>query len=86
MARLQFPSVVATPANEQTPAISRDGKWLTYTSDESGRYASTSRRSPVPAGSGRSPTAGRVSGGWLGNGNEVFQVRCERAGITSRSH
>jgi dipeptidyl aminopeptidase/acylaminoacyl peptidase len=29
--------LVATPANERSPALSEDGRWLAYVSDESGR-------------------------------------------------
>ena len=35
--RLQPAPLVATPADEHQPAISPDGRWLAYMSDESGR-------------------------------------------------
>jgi hypothetical protein len=65
-------AVVSTAANEQAPAISRDGKWLTYTSDESGRNELYITPFPGPGGKWPISTAGAVSGGWLGNGSEVW--------------
>ena len=64
--------IIATQANEQNPAISRDGKWLTYTSDESGRSELYITPFPGPGGKWPISTDGAVNGGWLGNGNEVW--------------
>ena len=64
--------VIATSANENNPAFSRDGKWLTYTSDESGRTELYITPFPGPGGKWPISTDGAANGGWLGNGNEVW--------------
>jgi Tol biopolymer transport system component len=44
-------SFVATPADEETPRVSPDGKWLAYASDETGSYEIYAR--PVNGSGGR---------------------------------
>ncbi len=65
--------LVATGALETTPALSPDGRWLAYASNETGRLDvyvvpfpnSTDGRSAVSAGGGREPV-------WSHSGRELF--------------
>jgi serine/threonine-protein kinase len=64
--------VIQTAANETAPALSADGKWLAYTSNESGRdevyvqpYPGPGLRVPVSNGGGHSPA-------WTADGRELF--------------
>jgi len=64
---------LATPATETTPMFSPDGRWIAYTSDESGTNEVYVR--PFPAGRGgkwQISTGGGLYGLWSGNGRELF--------------
>ena len=67
--------IVATPANEVAPAVSPDGRWLAYTSDESGRYEVYVR--PFPQLSTRHLVS--LEGGtepvWSRDGRELYYRR-----------
>ena len=68
-------SLVSTPAEELSPEISPDGRWLAYTSNESGRREVYVR--PFPdAGEGRYQisTAGGESPVWGRDGRELFYI------------
>ena len=63
---------VATPAEEAAARISPDGRWVAYTSDESGRpevyidaYPKPGRRVAVSLGGGAHPV-------WRGDGRELY--------------
>jgi Tol biopolymer transport system component len=64
--------LIATPANEQHGQISPDGKWIAYTSDETGRKEVWVQ--PFPSGSGRYQIS--FHGGdwprWRGDSKELF--------------
>ncbi len=65
--------LVATPAEELAPAVSPDGRWLAYTSNESGRREVYVR--PFPATSEaryQVSTAGGVTPVWSPTGRELF--------------
>ncbi|NNG16680.1 MAG: hypothetical protein HKM89_09380 [Gemmatimonadales bacterium] len=65
--------LVATPAGEFTPAVSRDGRWLAYTSDESGTNEVYVRPFPhVDAGVFRVSTNGGTEPLWAHSGRELF--------------
>jgi serine/threonine-protein kinase len=66
---------LATPYNERSPAISPDGRWLAYTSDESGVDEIYVR--PFPTGEGKwlvSRGGGREPA-WSGTARELFYRR-----------
>ena len=61
-----------TPANEALPAVSPDGRWIAYQSDESGRYEVYVRPFPGPGGKSQiSNTGGRLPI-WSRNSRELF--------------
>ncbi len=79
--------LLQTPANETETSLSPDGRFLAYTSDESGRtevyvsrFPEMSGRVPVSAGGGQRPM-------WRGDGRELFFVapgnRLMAAGVTT---
>jgi hypothetical protein len=65
--------MIATPAEETTPAVSPNGRWLAYDSDESGQFQIYVRpfpdvggsRTQVSNGGGRDPV-------WSRDGRELF--------------
>ena len=66
-------SLVATPARELAPAISPDGKWLAYASDESGTSEVYVRPFPeVASARWQVSTAGGTSPLWSHSGKEIF--------------
>ena len=67
--------IVATAFEELSPAVSYDGRWLAYSSNESGRREIYVRSFPEP-GTARYQvsTGGGISPGWNRNGRELFYV------------
>ena len=66
-------SLVATPAREFTPALSPDGKWLAYSSNESGTFEVYVRPFPNAASARwQLSTAGGSEPQWAHNGRELF--------------
>ena len=69
------------PANEVTPALSPDGRWIAYASDETGqtevyaqRFPGLGQKTPISIGGGRAPV-------WSPLGNELFYfIPTETAG------
>jgi serine/threonine-protein kinase len=61
-----------TPAGELRPAFSPDGRWIAYTSDESGRYEVYVRPYPGPGGKWQISTTGSMTPIWSRNGRELF--------------
>ncbi|MDH3208738.1 MAG: hypothetical protein OEO79_19225, partial [Gemmatimonadota bacterium] len=67
------PLIVTTDFAEQTPSISRDGRWLAYTSNESDRPEVFVRPFPdVDAGKWQVSTEGGSHPVWAHNGRELF--------------
>ena len=66
--------LVATPGFwEQAPAISRDGRWLAYSSNETGRHEIFVRPFPdVEAGKWQVSSEGGIQPVWAHNGQELF--------------
>jgi Tol biopolymer transport system component len=65
--------LVASPARETTPALSPDGKWLAYSSDESGTFEVYVRPFPdVGTARWQVSTAGGSAPLWAHSGKEIF--------------
>jgi len=56
------------------PAFSPDGRWIAYSTSESGRYESFVRPFPGPGGKWQISTAGGSNPFWSRNGKELFYV------------
>jgi serine/threonine-protein kinase len=63
---------LATPAKEQDAAFSPDGRWIAYTSNESGRNEVYVRPFPEPGGKWRISTDGGTGPVWSRNGRELL--------------
>ncbi len=61
-----------TPSNERYPAVSPDGRWIAYQSDESGRYEVYVRPFPGPGGKWQISNSGGMLPIWSRNGRELF--------------
>ena len=64
--------LVQTPANERSPAISPDGRWLAYDSDESGRFEVYVQRFPELLGRQQVSVDGAYRPRWSEDGRELF--------------
>ena len=62
----------ATPAQERFPEISPDGKWLAYTSNESGRAELYVQPYPGPGQRVTVTSDGAQESAWSKNSNELF--------------
>lgn len=75
--------LVATPAEELSPAVSPDGRWLAYSSSESGRREVYVRPFPETDNAKyQVSTAGGTSPVWNPNGRELF-FRDDAANLVS---
>ena len=63
---------LVTRFDERSPAISPDGRWLAYASNESGHDEVYVRGYPEPAGRWQISVAGGTAPRWGGNGRELF--------------
>jgi Tol biopolymer transport system component len=61
-----------TGSNENEPRFSPDGRWLAYTSDESGRVEVYVQPYPGPGGKWQISTEGGTEPVWNPNGRELF--------------
>jgi Tol biopolymer transport system component/predicted Ser/Thr protein kinase len=61
-----------TPYNERHPAVSPDGRWIAYQSDESGRYDVYVRPFPGPGGKWQISNGGGQLPVWSPDGRELF--------------
>ena len=67
--------LLATSFHERSPALSPDGKWLAYASDETGRFEVFVRPFPdVQAAKWQVSTDGGSSPHWSARGNELFYL------------
>jgi serine/threonine protein kinase/Tol biopolymer transport system component len=64
--------VLQTSFREQEAVFSPDGRWIAYTSDESGRSEVYVTQFPVPGRKWQVSTSGGVLPRWSGTGREVF--------------
>jgi len=63
---------VASPAYESAPSFSPDGRWIAYTSNESGRTEIYVRPYPGPGGKWQISTGGGIEPVWSPKGHELF--------------
>ena len=63
---------VATSADEETPRISPDGRWLAYSSDETGRYELYVRPLSTPGGRVQVSAGGGAEPAWAYDGRALF--------------
>jgi serine/threonine-protein kinase len=61
-----------TPASERWPALSPDGRWLAYSSDESGTNQIYVRAFPDKGGKWQISNSGGIYPMWSRNGHELF--------------
>ncbi|MGD1072617.1 MAG: protein kinase [Bryobacteraceae bacterium] len=61
-----------TPASERHPALSPDGRWLAYSSDESGTFQVYVRAFPDKGGKWQISSGGGTYPMWSRNGHELF--------------
>jgi serine/threonine-protein kinase len=67
-------AIVQTLADERHPALSPDGRWLAYTSNEEGWWEVYIRPFPGPGGRVKDSTDGGIQPRWAHSGNEVFYL------------
>ncbi|HLH31936.1 MAG TPA: hypothetical protein VKY31_12095, partial [Terriglobia bacterium] len=70
--------VLQTEFNEVFPQLSPDGKWLAYTSDESGQREVYVQTFPPGDGKWKVSVAGGEQARWRGDGKELYFVNAER--------
>jgi serine/threonine-protein kinase len=70
--RARYDSVLSSPYNEGWPALSPDGRWLAYQSDESGRNEVYVRAWPTLGGKVQVSQSGGTEPAWSRNGRELF--------------
>jgi Tol biopolymer transport system component len=75
--RQQFP-FLQTQFNEQQAEFSTDGKWIAYTSDESGAPEVYVQKFPVSEGKWRVSTGGGSQPKWRRDGRELFYIAADR--------
>lgn len=61
-----------TPADERAPAFSADGRWMAYSSDESGTFQVYVRAFPDKGGKWQISNSGGTYPMWSRNGHELF--------------
>jgi Tol biopolymer transport system component len=64
--------VLASPSREYSPSLSRDGRWLAYASDESGRPEIYVRSFPSLEGRWQVSTGGGIEPVWARDGKTLF--------------
>ena len=60
--------------NAQEGQFSPDGRWIAYSSDESGRFEVYATPFPGPGGKRQISTAGGSNSRWRGDGKEIFYL------------
>jgi Tol biopolymer transport system component len=72
MADRKMQPFLRSPFNEGVPRLSPDGHWLSYVSDESGRWEVCLQPYPGPGGKYQISTEGGTEPVWNPKGNELF--------------
>jgi tRNA A-37 threonylcarbamoyl transferase component Bud32 len=71
--------LLTAPYDEEAPALSPDGRWLAYVSNETGRREVVVRPFPgVESGKWQVSTAGGISPVWARSGRELFFINSGR--------
>jgi eukaryotic-like serine/threonine-protein kinase len=70
--------LVATAADEGSGRLSPDGRWIAYTSDETGRREVYVQTFPGGAGKWQVSRAGGLGPQWRGDGGEIFFLAPDR--------
>lgn len=70
--------VLVTSFNEYNGRLSPDGRWIAYTSDESGRPEVYVQQFPVAAGKVQVSTQGGSEPAWRADGRELFYLAANR--------
>jgi serine/threonine-protein kinase len=77
--------LVATQANELFPSLSPDGRWLAYSSDESGTFEIYVRPFPETAGAKwQVSTAGGSQPAWSNTGRELLYVNAKNEMVSAQ--
>jgi Tol biopolymer transport system component len=84
-ARWRDRPVVATSATEANPHLSPDGRWLSYTSDQSGRAEVYVRRFPDSGRVTLVSTEGGAAARWAPSGRELFYIRGKGIDLVAHS-
>ena len=71
---------MATPYAEGYPALSPDGRWLAYVTDETGRSEVYVKRFPDPGGRVQVSLTGGSEPVWNRNGRELFYRAASQKG------
>ncbi len=64
--------LLTSPANETAAALSPNGKWLAYDSDESGRYEIYVTAFPGPGGKWQVSNGGGLNASWSADGKQLY--------------
>ena len=72
-----------TPAIETMPCISPNGRWLAYTSSESGRMEVIVQAFPEPGGKHQISANGGSDPMWSSDGSELFYLEGDRMMVVS---
>jgi hypothetical protein len=64
--------------SEQRASFSFDGRWISYTSDESGREELYVASFPGPGGKWQVSTEGVIAGGWCGSSNQIAYLTLDQ--------
>ena len=67
--------LIETPADERSPVISPDGRWIAYDSDVSGRFEVYVQRFPAILGRQQVSVRGAYRPRWSEDGRELFYLR-----------
>jgi Tol biopolymer transport system component len=78
--------VIGTPFNERTPRLSPDGRWLAYSSDETGRAEVYVTSFPGHQNKWRVSSVGGVEPVWRSDGNELFYIAANRELMAASVH
>jgi len=74
----QLTPFLQSPANETGAELSPNGKWLAYTSDESGRFETYVTAFPGPGGKWQVSSGGGTYPAWSASGKELYYANGDK--------